>query len=85
MARIGRSFPARAVIGRPRPSGFAGTGALAMGLVLASSASTVVPPYAPQSRVHSQAVNRAGNFHHLPKGPTWLTWPPLPLTPPSML
>ena len=83
MARLGRSFPAKAIIGRPRPSTFGGAGAFTMSLTLASSGGSIIPPFAPRSRVYCQAVNRAGNFHHLPKGPTWLTWPPPPLTPPS--
>jgi hypothetical protein len=81
MARIGRSFPAKAIIGRPRPSTFGGSGAFAMSLTLASSGGTVVPPFAPHSRIVLQAMNRAGNFHHKPKGPSWLTWPPLPPMP----
>lgn len=85
MARIGRSFPAKPIIGRPWPSNYTGTGALAMSLVLSTSGGTVVPPFAPHSRLVLQAVNRAGNFHHKPKGPTWLTWPPPPPMPPSML
>ena len=83
MARIGRSFPAKAVINRPWPGRYIGAGGLSMSLVLASSGSTVIPPPSVRPRIYCQAVNRAGNFHHTPRSNEWQIWPPRPPMPQS--
>jgi hypothetical protein len=85
MARLGRSFPAKAIIGRPWPSPFAGTGSLAMSLTLTSSGGSIIPATPVRAHVFLQAVNRAGNFHHIPRRCSCQTWQPRRLMPPSTL
>jgi hypothetical protein len=85
MARLGRSFPAKAIIGRPRASTFAGAGSLAMSLTLSSSGGSIIPPFAARPRVYCQAVNRAGNFHHAHRRCSCQTWQPQRRMPPSTL
>jgi hypothetical protein len=84
VARIGRSFPAKAVIGRPRPSTVSGAGAFTMSLALATTGGTIVPPFGPRPRVYCQAVHRASNFHHTPEGCSCQTYRLRPPMPPLM-